>query len=227
MPLTNQVVAITGAFGQLGRALTQEVLAQGGKAVLLDVVSGEAPTGTAGWKVDLTSSADVTRVLSEAVERFGRLDAIVNIAGGFRWQTVADSADLQEWHTLFAMNLQTCVTATRAALPHLQRAGGGRVVNIGAMAANKAAAGMGAYAASKAGVMRFTEALADEVKLQNITVNAVLPSIIDTPQNRADMPKAQFDRWVKPQEIAQVIAFLLSDGAAAITGALIPVTGKT
>jgi NAD(P)-dependent dehydrogenase (short-subunit alcohol dehydrogenase family) len=227
MQLTSKVIAITGAFGQLGRAVTQEVLSQGAKAILLDVATGEAPDGTAAWKVDLTSSTDVTRVLAEAATHFGRLDAIVNIAGGFRWQTVADSADLQEWNTLFAMNLQTCVTASKAALPHLQRAGGGRIVNIGAMAANKAASGMGAYAASKAGVMRFTEALADEVKLQNITVNAVLPSIIDTPQNRADMPKADFSRWVKPQEIAQMIAFLLSDASAAVTGALIPVTGKT
>lgn len=227
MPLTHKVIAITGAFGQLGRAVTAEVLSQGGQAVLLDVVAGEAPPGAAAWRVDLTSSQDTTRVLAEAAERFGRLDGLVNIAGGFRWQTVADSTDLQEWNTLFAMNLQTCVTASKAALPHLQRAGGGRIVNIGAMAANKAASGMGAYAASKAGVMRFTEALADELKLQDITVNAVLPSIIDTPQNRADMPKAAFDRWVKPQEIAQLIGFLLSDAAGAVTGALIPVTGKT
>jgi NAD(P)-dependent dehydrogenase (short-subunit alcohol dehydrogenase family) len=125
------------------------------------------------------------------------------------------------------MNLKTCITATKAALPHLERQGAGRIVNIGALAANKAANGMGAYAASKAAVARFTEALADEVKLKNITVNAILPSIIDTPQNRKDMPDAEFDRWVKPQDIARVIAFLLSDASAAVTGALLPVTNKT
>lgn len=227
MQLTDKVIAITGAFGQLGRAVTHEVLAQGGQAILLDVAIGEAPEGAAAWKVDLTAATDTTRVIAEATARFGRLDGLVNIAGGFRWQKLADSADLQEWDTLFAMNLRTCVTASKASLPHLQRAGGGRIVNIGAVAANKAASGMGAYAASKAGVARFTEALADELKLQDITVNAVLPSIIDTPQNRADMPQAAFDRWVKPQEIARVIAFLLSDASAAVTGALIPVTGKT
>jgi NAD(P)-dependent dehydrogenase (short-subunit alcohol dehydrogenase family) len=227
MQLTGKVIVITGAFGQLGRAATAEFLAQGAQLALLDVVTGDAPANAAAWKVDLTSLSDTTRVLDEAAARFGRIDGLVNIAGGFRWQTVADSADLAEWGKLFALNLQTCVTASKAALPHLQRAGAGRIVNIGAMGAVKAASGMGAYAASKSGVMRFTEALADEVKLQNITVNAVLPSIIDTPQNRADMPKANFDRWVKAEEIARVIGFLLSDASAAVTGTLIPITGKT
>lgn len=227
MQLSNKVIVITGAFGQLGRAATAEFLSQGAKLALLDVAAGDAPQNAAAWKVDLTSLADVTRVFDEIAQRFGRIDGIVNIAGGFRWQTVADSADLAEWSKLFALNLQTCVTASKAALPHLQRAGAGRIVNIGAMGAVKAASGMGAYAASKSGVMRFTEALADEVKLQNITVNAVLPSIIDTPQNRADMPKANFDRWVKAEDIARVIAFLLSDASAAVTGTLIPITGKT
>ena len=125
------------------------------------------------------------------------------------------------------MNLVTCVNASKAVLPHLQKGGSGRIVNVGAMGALKAAAGMGAYAASKSGVLRLTEALAEELKLQGVTVNAVMPSIIDTPQNRADMPKANFDHWVKAEEIARVVGFLLSDEASAVTGALVPVTGKT
>lgn len=227
MQLTGKVVVVTGAFGQLGRAVVQEVLAQGGRAAMLGRVGGEAPDGAAAWRVDLTSLADTTRVMEEVAQHFGRIDALANIAGGFRWQTVEKSEDLSEWSDLHAMNLQTCVTASKAVLPHLHRAGAGRIVNVGAMGALKGASGMGAYAASKAGVMRFTEALADEVKLQDITVNAVLPSIIDTPQNRADMPTAPHDRWVKAQDIAGVIAFLLSDAAAVVTGALVPVTGKT
>ena len=227
MQLAGKVVVVTGAFGQLGRAVTAEVLARGAQAALLDVAAGVPPDGAAAWQVDLTSLPDTARVLDAVAARFGRIDALVNVAGGFRWQTLEQSAELAEWNALYAMNLQTCVTACKAVLPHLQRAGAGRIVNIGANAAARAASGMGAYAASKAGVARLTEALADELKLQDITVNAVLPSIIDTPQNRADMPKAQFDRWVKAQDIARVIAFLLSGEAAAITGALIPVTGKT
>jgi NAD(P)-dependent dehydrogenase (short-subunit alcohol dehydrogenase family) len=120
----------------------------------------------------------------------------------------------------------TAVAASRAALPHLLARGAGRIVNIGANAATRAAAGMGPYAASKAAVARFTESLAEEMKDRGITVNAVLPSIIDTPQNRADMPDADFSRWVAPEAIAEVILFLVSDAAAAVTGALIPVTGR-
>jgi NAD(P)-dependent dehydrogenase (short-subunit alcohol dehydrogenase family) len=227
MQLQGKVVVVTGAFGQLGRAVTAEALGQGARCALLDVHVGDVPAEAAAWPVDLTRLADVERALGEVAAKFGRIDGLVNVAGGFRWQTLEGSADLQEWGTLFAMNVSTCVNASKAVLPHLLRAGGGRIVNIGAMGGVKGANGMGAYAASKAGVMRFTEALADEVKLQGITVNAVLPSIIDTPQNRKDMPEADFGRWVRAQEIAAVIAFLLSDAAAAVTGALLPVTGKT
>jgi len=227
MRLDGKVVVVTGAFGQLGRAVADTALAQGAQVALLDIAEGTAPHGSRSWQADVGSLADAQRVFGEIVAHFGRIDALANVAGGFRWQTVQGSDDLSEWSALQAMNLQTCVTASKAVLPWLQRAGAGRIVNIGAMGAVKGAAGMGAYAASKSGVMRFTEALADELKLQGITVNAVLPSIIDTPANRADMPKAAHDRWVQPAEIASVIAFLLSDAASAVTGALVPVTGRT
>jgi NAD(P)-dependent dehydrogenase (short-subunit alcohol dehydrogenase family) len=127
---------------------------------------------------------------------------------------------------MYAVNLKTAVCASKAALPHLIGAGGGRIVNIGAGASAKAGAGMGAYVASKAGVAKLTEALAEETKAQGITVNAVLPSIIDTAANRADMPKADFSKWVKPAAIAELIAFLLSEEAADITAALIPISGR-
>lgn len=225
--LAGKIVVVTGAFGQLGRAVVDEVRTQGARAALLGRHVGEAPEGSRAWAVDLTSLAETTRTFDEIARHFGRIDALANIAGGFRWQTLEGSTDLAEWTQLHAMNLQTCVNACKAALPHLLGAGSGRIVNVGAMGALKGTSGMGAYAASKAGVMRLTESLADELKLKGITVNAVLPSIIDTPANRADMPQAKQDRWVPPQEIARVIAFLLSDAASAVTGALVPVTGKT
>lgn len=227
MRLDGKVIVVTGAFGQLGRAVVKEVHDHGGQVAALDLGGGEAPEGARAWKVDLTSLADTTRVFAEVAGKFGGIDGLANIAGGFRWQTLGDSEDLAEWAMLHALNLRTCVTASKAALPWLQRTAAGRIVNIGATGAVRGASGMGAYAASKSGVMRFTEALADEMKQKGITVNAVLPSVIDTPANRADMPKANHDRWVRPQEIARVIAFLLSDAASAVTGALIPVTGKT
>ena len=127
---------------------------------------------------------------------------------------------------MYQMNVRTAVVASQAALSHLAATGSGRIVNVGALAALKAGMGMGAYAASKAGVVRLTEALAEEVKDRGVTVNAVLPSIIDTPTNRPDMPDADPGRWVSPTALASVIAFLLSDEAAAVTGACLPVSGR-
>jgi NAD(P)-dependent dehydrogenase (short-subunit alcohol dehydrogenase family) len=127
---------------------------------------------------------------------------------------------------MFAVNVKTALFASRAAIPFLKQSGQGRIINIGANAALKAGAGMGAYAASKSGVHRLTESLAEELKADGITVNAVLPSIIDTPANRADMPKADFATWVSPRALAEVILFLASDAGAPITGALLPVTGR-
>lgn len=226
MQLEGKVIVVTGAFGQVGRAVVAEVLRQGAAAALLDVVAGSPPEGAHAWKVDLKSLDGVREVLDDVVARFGRIDGLVNVAGGFRWTSLEDCSDLGDWEAMFSMNLMTCVTPTKAALPHLLRQGG-RIVNVGAAGAVKAAAGMGPYAASKAGVARFTEALADELKLRGVNVNAVLPSIVDTPQNRADMPDADFSRWVPPQDIARAIGLLLSDAAAAVTGALVPVTGRT
>ena len=160
---------------------------------------------------------------ADLASRHGGLDALVNIAGGFRWETLSDGS-IETWDRMYDVNVRTAVNACRAALPHLRA--GGRIVNVGAAGATRAAAGMGAYAASKAGVARLTEALAEELKERSITVNAVLPSIIDTPANRADMPDADHARWVRPQELADVILFLLDARASAVTGALIPVTGR-
>jgi NAD(P)-dependent dehydrogenase (short-subunit alcohol dehydrogenase family) len=156
---------------------------------------------------------------------FGRIDVLFNIAGGFRWIKLEDShaTDLE---FLLRMNVQTTANAIRAALPALRQSPAGRIVNVGALAAEKAAAGMGPYSASKAAVLRLTEALAEELKDTHVTVNAVLPSIIDTAQNRADMPKAEFSRWVAPSDLAEVMLFLASEKARAITGALIPVRGR-
>ena len=157
--------------------------------------------------------------------KFGRLDALLNIAGGFQWETVEGGKD-DAWERMYALNLMTALNACRAALPYLIESGAGRIVNVGAQSALHAASGMGPYAASKSAVHRLTESLANELKEKSVTVNAVLPSIIDTPGNRREMPKADFDRWVAPADLAAVMLFLASDEAKAITGALIPVTGR-
>ena len=227
-PLQDRVVVVTGGFGALGRTLADVLGGQGARVALLDRAA--APAGLQDGErrmlcgnVDLAAAGAAQSAMAQIQQRWQRIDGLVNVAGGFAWETLADGS-LDTWDRMFAMNLRSAVAATQAVLPHLQS--GARIVNIAAAAAQKAAAGLGAYAASKAGVMRFTEALAKELKDRGITVNAVLPSIIDTPANRADMPQAALDRWVTPEALGRVIAFLLSDDAAPITGACIPVTGR-
>jgi NAD(P)-dependent dehydrogenase (short-subunit alcohol dehydrogenase family) len=173
--------------------------------------------------IDLTRDDAAREAMERVVKETGRLDGLINVAGGFRWEKLAGGT-LETWDFMYKINLRTVAAACQAALPYLTQ--GGRIVNVGAMGAVKAATGMGAYAASKAGVAQLTEALAEELKERGITVNAILPSTLDTPKNRLDMPKADFTRWVAPAEAAEVIAFLLSDQARAVTGALIPVMGR-
>jgi NAD(P)-dependent dehydrogenase (short-subunit alcohol dehydrogenase family) len=226
-------IVVSGAFGALGAATALAASKAGASVALLD----RAPQPPAGLLlacgsdavvlpgVDLVKTDEATAAIDAARQSLGGLDVLINIAGAFRWQTVLDG-DPATWDLLFGINLKTAVNSSRAAIPHLRKSKQGRIVNIGANAALKAGAGMGAYAASKAGVHRLTESLAEELKNEGITVNAVLPSIIDTPANRADMPKADFSTWVTPQALAAVILFLASAEAQPVTGALLPVTGR-
>lgn len=228
--LSERVIVVTGGFGALGRGLARVLVEQGARVALLDrtqpagALVADARTLLLG-AVDLADKAAAGEAFAQVVQRWQHIDGLVNVAGGFSWETVSEG-HLDTWDRMYAMNLRSAVAAVQAALPALSTDGRGRIVNVAALAAIKAASGMGAYAASKAGVMRLTEALADELKDRGITVNAVLPSIIDTPANRADMPDAAFDRWVTPAALGRVIAFLLSDDAAAITGACLPVAGR-
>ncbi|MDO1558395.1 SDR family NAD(P)-dependent oxidoreductase [Brevundimonas sp. 2R-24] len=224
--MTRRII-ITGGLGVLGRATAEAAAARGWRSALIDysIKSDDPPPGQLIGGIDLTDEAQAQRAVGEAAETLGGVDALINIAGGFVWETVADgSADT--WRRMFEMNVMSAVNACRAALPALKSAGEGRIVNVGAAGAVKAAMGMGAYAASKAGVMRLTEALAEELKSDGVTVNAVLPSIIDTARNRADMPDADPAKWVAPADLAAVILFLASEEARAVTGALVPVTGR-
>jgi NAD(P)-dependent dehydrogenase (short-subunit alcohol dehydrogenase family) len=225
--MNGKVVVITGALGALGRVVAALALARGAKVAGVDHAQAQTPASSERLElggVDLTDPVQATKAIDAAAKHFGKLDALINIAGGFAFETVADG-DSKTWQRMFAMNVMTARNAAHAALPHLSRSGAGRIVNIGAMGALQAGSGMGPYAASKAGVHRLTEALAAEWK-GKVTVNAVLPSTIDTAANRASMPKADFSKWVSPQELAEVILFLASEAASAVTGALIPVNGR-
>lgn len=224
--MQGKVVVVTGAFGALGVAVTEQAQAMGATAVAIDYASAPANLRTDArviGGVDLTKREAAERAIQRAVDAAGRIDALLNIAGGFLWQTLEQSDDAA-WERMHALNLRTAVNASRAALPHLIEARGA-IVNVGAFGALKAGGGFGPYAASKAGVHKLTESLAEEMK-GRVRVNAVLPSIIDTEQNRRDMPKADFAKWVRKDDLAKVMLFLASDAARAITGALVPVTGK-
>jgi NAD(P)-dependent dehydrogenase (short-subunit alcohol dehydrogenase family) len=227
--MPGRIIAITGAFGALGSAVARAAAAQGSQLALIDhaqTPQSEVPDGAfLVGGVDLTDAEQAASAIGSVVERFGGIDALLNIAGGFRWETVEDG-DPATFRRMFQMNVETAANASRAAIPHLKRSTAGRIVNVGANGALKAVAGMGAYAASKSGVHRLTEALAEELKGDGVTVNAVLPSIIDTPANRADMPKADFSAWVAPADLGAVMLFLASVEAQAVTGALLPVTGQ-
>jgi len=223
--MAGKTIVITGAFGILGRAAAELATAQGATVAMLDLSAGEQAFTTPDLAIslDLTNQAEAVQAMQRVRDLTGGIDALLNTAGGFVWESLADGA-VTTWERMFELNLKTAVAATKAALPHLIEAKGA-VVNVGAASALKAEAGMGAYAASKQGVMKLTEALAAELKGQ-VRVNAVLPSILDTPRNRADMPKTDPATWVQPAELARVMLFLASNEASAVTGALVPVIGR-
>ena len=224
--MQGKVLIVTGALGALGKVVAEIAQSRGARIAGIDYAPSQVPATPERIEiggVDLSDAAQAKTAVDAAAKHFGRLDALINIAGGFAFETVGDG-DTKTWQRMYALNVLTALNASRAALPHLAASSAGLIINIGAMGALQAGNGMGPYAASKAGVHRLTEALASEWK-GKVTVNAVLPSIIDTTANRADMPKADFTKWVTPQELAEVILFLASDAASGVTGALIPVGG--
>jgi NAD(P)-dependent dehydrogenase (short-subunit alcohol dehydrogenase family) len=227
--LSGKVFIVTGAFGALGQAVVACMIGHGARLALVGKRPGssvEHPAGALLYTgIDVSQQDAASEVFKRIFEQTGRIDGLVNLAGGFHWDKL-QGGTLESWDSMFRMNLLTAVVSCEAVLPYLLRSQSGSIVNIGSLGAIKAACGMGAYAASKAGVVKLTEALADELKDRGITVNAILPGVIDTPRNRADMPGADFTRWVSPKAIAEVIVFLVSDLARAISGATLPVAGR-
>ncbi|MBL8548221.1 MAG: SDR family NAD(P)-dependent oxidoreductase [Hyphomonadaceae bacterium] len=224
--MQGKVVVITGGFGALGRAAANVVRDAGATPVLIDFapVPDDLKTGALAFGgADLTKADAAASVMTSAHGAAGRIDALFNIAGGFAWSTVSDGG-LEIWEKMFAINTKTAINASKAALPFLIETKGA-IVNVGANGALRAGKGMGPYAASKQGVHKLTEALAEELKAK-VRVNAVLPSTLDTQANRREMADADFSSWVQPADLAKVMLFLASDDARDVTGALIPVLGR-
>ena len=228
MNFDGQTVIVTGAAGNLGHAVANAFYQLGANLVLVDrqhdslqKAFGEESERRLFATVDLLDATQVQNVVKAASERFSRIDVLCNVAGGFRMgPAVHETPDAD-------LNARSVLHAVRAVVPTMLNAGKGKIVNIAANSAQKGVAHMGAYCASKDVVIRITESMAAELRDNNINVNCVLPSIIDTPENRAAMPNADFARWVAPEALADAIAFLASDAARAIHGAALPVVGRS
>jgi NAD(P)-dependent dehydrogenase (short-subunit alcohol dehydrogenase family) len=232
MDLANEAVVITGAAGNLGRAVARAFAARGAKLFLVDQrrdvlerAFGAEHERQAFGATDLLDQAATDATATRAVARFGRIDVLCNLAGGFRMGEAVHETSDATWSFLVDINVRTMLRAVHAVVPHMLAAAGGRIVNVGAYSAQRGVGEMGAYTAAKSAVIRLTEALSDELRGRGINVNCVLPSTLDTPENRAAMPSADPGRWVPPDALADVIVFLASSAARAIHGASLPVTG--
>jgi NAD(P)-dependent dehydrogenase (short-subunit alcohol dehydrogenase family) len=231
-----RVVLITGAVGNLGAATARAFQNSGYRTILVDrskdrlgaaypkLVNSKEHFLAGG--VDLSDANSVSRVVGEGLSRFGRVDALVNTVGAWYGGKPVHEDDFSKWDFLFNVNVRTTLLACRAVIPQMLRQNRGSIINTSSRDGLAGSAGYSAYSASKSAVIRLTEALADELKQSNINVNCILPGTIDTPQNRQALPKADFNQWVPPEQIAEVILFLASDAARAIQGAAIPVYGK-
>ena len=221
--LADRTVLLTGASGNLGRAVAAAFEERGASLVLLDRRAGASDAKHLSLAVDLLDAQAVQAAVDKAVARFGRIDVLCNIAGAFRMGSPVHETSAEDWNFLLDLNARTVLNTARAVVPRMLAAGGGKIVNVGAYAAQKGAARMGAYVASKSAVIRLTETMAAELRERNVNVNCVLPTTLDTPENRAAMPGADPSRWVQLDDLARTIVFLASPGARAIHGAALPV----
>lgn len=233
--LSGKIVVITGAAGNLGRALAQVVQESGATRVLFDrshdslaKIYGEnsARTQLVG-NADLTDETSVNSAVAAVLKHHGRIDALGHTVGGFAGGKKVHEDDLANWELMYRMNVHTTLLMCRAVVPVMLKQGAGAIVTVGARAALAGVPGLAAYCASKSAVIRLTESLAQELKDSGITANGVLPGTIDTPQNRRDMPNADFSKWVAPTAIANVMAFLMSGEASVVSGAFVPVYGRS
>lgn len=231
-----KVIVITGASGNLGRAVAQAFAACGAHLALLDrnTDGGKATieqcTGHASaetFKVDLIDPASVDQALTAVIDRYGKIDVLANIAGGFRMGPLVQDTEDKDWDLMMNLNARSVFNTCRRAIPGMLEHGYGRIINVAARAAEQGKAKMAPYCASKAAVITLTESLAAENKFGNVNVNCILPGTIDTPENRKDMPDSDFSKWVPPAALADVVLFLASDAARCVTGAAVPVYGQS
>jgi len=234
--LRDKITVVTGAVGNLGTATARLFQQAGAKTVLVDRSPdrvreafkdiADSPDHLLAGGVDLSDAASLGNLIEQTLGKFGRVDALVNTVGGYRGGKPVHEADVADWDFLFNVNVRTTLLCCRAVIPQMLRQGRGTIINVASRDGLSGSAGYAAYSASKSAVLRLTESLANELKVSNINVNCILPGTIDTPQNRAAIPDADFSKWVEPAALADVILFLASDDSRAINGAALPVFGK-
>lgn len=230
----SQVAVVTGAAGNLGSTVAKLFHRAGAKLALVDI--GFDRSQQASWRhaenvglfeTDLTDVNQVNHSVNRVIQRFRSIDVLANVAGGFRMGPLVHETPVQDWDFMLDMNAKSVFLMCRAVIPHMLKRKKGRVVNVAARAAVEGKARMAPYCISKAAVITLTQSLAAEHKHNNINVNCILPGTIDTPQNRADMPGSNFSNWVPPAELANEILHLCSKQANGVTGAAVPVYGKS
>jgi len=233
--LRDRVVLISGATGALGSAVTRTFAHTAARLVLtgrsedkLERLCTEIDLPEErifSVAADATQAKEIERLVDAVVARFGQLDVLLNTAGGWRGGAPVWETSLEEWNHMLALNLHSAFFLSRSVLPHMLEAGWGRIVHVSSKTAVAPRAKRAAYAVSKMGLITLTEIIAAEVKGMGVTANVILPSVIDTPANRAAMPEANTSKWVPPERIAEMMQFLCSDAGASINGARVPIYG--
>ncbi len=233
---SNQVVLITGASGNLGNALVNRFREAGASLVLVERNADKLIHAFPDLaddphhliaEADLTSADAVKTVVGQTIAKFGRVDVLINTVGGFRAGTPLHETPLDTFDFMINLNARTVYIAAQAVLPNMLAQGHGKIISIAARPGLEGRANQAAYAASKAAILRLTESMAAEYRMLGINVNAVIPGTIDTPQNRAAMPDADVSKWVQPESLADVIAFLASDLARDVHGVGLAVVGRS
>jgi NAD(P)-dependent dehydrogenase (short-subunit alcohol dehydrogenase family) len=233
--MEGKTAIVTGGSGVIGSAVCQRLLEEGGTVVVADrhapaadavAALGDDSTRLHFHETDVTEEGSVAALVRETTSAHGGPHVLMNIAGGFRFGPAVDELAVADWDSMLDLNLKSAFLCMKHVLPVMKEQGYGRIVSVAARSGLKGDAMVAPYAVSKGGVILLTQSVADEVRSYDITVNAVLPSIVDTPANRTAMADADFGAWVPPRELAEVMLFLASDRARVISGAAVPVYNR-
>jgi NAD(P)-dependent dehydrogenase (short-subunit alcohol dehydrogenase family) len=229
---TNKIVLVTGGTGALGRAITAAFIASDAKVVSsyviyreIEQLKKESKAVVELIKTDLTKEEEVEKLVLSVISKYGRIDVSVNVIGGYLGGKSVPELDEKEWDLMMTINLKSAFLISKHVIPQMVSAKYGKIMHVSSRTGLKSSGYDSAYAASKSGLIRLVESLSEEVKESNINVNCIMPSTIDTEANRRAMPTADPSKWVKPQDLANVVLFLCSDEANVITGAAMPTYG--